>query len=466
MKSLTNRVLGAVLILFLITSCSSPISPIEDTLDGLFILKVTKNGVPAGNAEVFAITSQNTLKETLRTNQAGILAYDPDDETLPQKLIIRENGFTIAVLQNLSVTRDTFQVDLSPATPRNIQMVVSNSYAESAFTVGVIIDGFMIDTLYAGSSPGIPFEYGLPDGDNTRIELLNPAVQVTSQSNNFLFMVSDIQDYRKMLISPYLKNSSIPAGTKLYNGVGDGFPVMSDGWVWYRINPAMGNEENQQFEIHGNNFSRIEFTGSDVQVYQNLHIRVFPFKDQQTVYEPLFNISEGDIWKFDVETFSFFSGSSRTREYELTWTFEMITSVAGETQYTVTETAVGTSTGPGAGPIDHSTIIIITENEMGTWSYAESSHRSLYSLPLTNFNQYFVEQPGGLPENSITVKTLDGSNYITNFGRIGRLAPVNVESVTNSYERNRFEIDRSGIIRSESRLGVGNSRDNYTAVRI
>src|SRR5690606_6278115 len=201
----------------------------------------------------------------------------------------------------------------------------------------------------------------------------------------YQLMIDDLQDYRKIKLTSLLTETSIPKGTRLYNGSSTGFEVMSDGWVWYKINSTQGNEDNQEFEVYGDDFERIEFSSSDLHRFQNYFFRIYPLFDAQTTYAELFEVNNETTWKFDVTKSSFFSGSARSSDYELTWDFEEILTEGNLIHYIITETAIGNSTGPGGGAINATRSIKITENDFGMWYYSTSDDRSQYSIPLSNF---------------------------------------------------------------------------------
>lgn len=455
------------LLLLILQACSNPIGigPEEEVQEGLFTLKVTKGGNIASNAEVFALNADNTLKDSLRTNSFGTLTYDPDDGELPKKLLVRTSGYTIGILDITTSPTDTLLLNLEPAQEKSIYMVIRNSYAEIAFTVGIMVEGFMIDSLYSQSAQ-LKLSYGLPE-ENAEIILLNPKIPFTTQSSRYELMVDDLQGFRKVKLTSILKDTAIPDGTRLYNGQNEnGFAVMPDGWVWYQLNPAQGNENNQQFEVHGVDFNRIEFTSFDLQRYQNYFFLILPIFDSQTTYTPLFEVNIGTQWKFDVTNSSFFSGVSRSSNYELTWDFEEIVTANDQIQYKITESAIGSSTGLGGGPINATNSIIVTENEYGMWYYSSSSDRSTYSIPLSNFQQNFIEQQQVSPQKSILVTQKNGNEYNTLYSQIGRLAPDDVSSYANSFQLNKFEVNSNGLMRIESRTGAGHNFNSSVVTRI
>lgn len=467
MRTYLPTLLAAIIITALSGACTSTVDPIEEPeIDGLFTLKVTNGSSSVPNAEVFALKADNTLKDLLTTNDAGLVTYDPADETLPSKLIIKANGFVIDTVTELTASDDTLSVNLSPSQDEQVILLVSNSYTELAIEIAVVVEGFTIDTLYSGDNTSITLPYGLPEGDSSEIVLLSPALDASNQQNKYQFRVDDLGNYRKFKLASYLKNTQIPDGTVLTNGQDKSFKVMPDGWVWYELNPAMGNENSQQFVVEGDDFDRLEFGSQDLQIYQNRFFYVYPFIDDKSSYSPTFEVEVGDEWKFDGTTSFFFSGSSRTVEFELTWKFEEISTIGDLTKYTITETAIGTATGTASGPVNETNTVVVTENAAGVWYYENNSDRSNFSIPLTDFNFYTIEQPSIDPQESILVKLSSGNEYSTLFGRIGRLAPNGTTSFESTLTNNTFMVNSTGIQKSEVRQGSGNNRSSNIAIRI
>jgi hypothetical protein len=279
---------------------------------------------------------------------------------------------------------------------------------------------------------------------------------ISCSSNPTSVTETDFLYYKRLKITPYLTNEPIPQGTKLYNGIENGFPVMPDGWVSYKSNAS-----DETFEIYGGQFGRMELTSADFYQYHNYFYTTAPFIAPYVSYEPIFELSEGDIWKFDAERQFFNSGRVLSVKYGLTWRFDEIIATESGFRYIVSENAFGDGWYFDGTPFDTTTTVVIDEDKLGVWHLSQGSK---YSMRLSKYGEYFTESPTNMPQQSIKVVNKDGSDYNTIVGFIGRLGPTNVESYESVFNNHRFKINSNGIVsNAHTSSGGGN---NFSTVKV
>jgi hypothetical protein len=414
--------------------------PDEVSVEQVQIIRVTQLGQPLDNAAVLFFSNTETAPDTLHTTSSGEIRINTEEWEYPAAIFVLEPGYTIGYLSGEAVQADTLNFNLSPATPREVRVIVSNNYASAAVDIAMSVDGYPLGSFYSGEETAAMVPYGIPQNMTAIIEFNSPpgiADVTVNPSNTSTIVQSDVAGYLLHRLLPYLTNEPLPAGYKLARGTGSEAPVKSDGFIWL----PDSNQPEITLTLHGEQVG--VYKPSDVHKWLSAFVPVWPVLHPEVNYQPLFQVNTGDIWEFDGAIRTAGGGGITTAtDYVLKWTFEQVQATPTGLRYIIKEEVQGEQTGSHIAPraVEAVSEVIIDEDGRGIWTYAASS---FYSPTLHDANWLIQNPTHNINWEQVIVTRSDGSEYKTGHGKPGRMVPAGV--VSYRFGDDLFIADQGGI---------------------